>query len=312
MKSIFFIITGVLLMVGCKEEASIPMNTNPIPRILELNPGNAVSGDLLSIKGLHFSENVNELEVKFNQILAEVVAASETEVNVIVPEIDGSLAHVTVRSRGKISNRKQLLLIATKRFSDDFNRADVALVDESVIPNPIGEKWQILWGGFELKSNALMGTVGGGDMFIVHQDPELDMKVGGNHYFKFSADVQVSANSWGGVVFNVVPSEQQHYRLRINNNELQLLKIRGGNMVGLPINEAVSGLAANRPFRIEVSSARQGQIVIKITDINESGTVFERTIEDADPLLGGTAGYYYLAMAHPIEIYFDNFDVETM
>jgi len=310
-----FISAAALLVGSCSEEDSTPVNTAPIPRILALQPTNAAQGDTLSIVGLNFSDNTAENEVKFGQSVVDALSVSDTLIRVIVPEIDGNMIGVSVRSRGKISNKQNLSLVRSKIFEDDFNRADVSAVGSEAIPNPIGSNWQIINGTFALSENQLFSQAGGEESYILYRDAELDMKVGDGSYFELTATMSSSPESFAGIIFNAQSDNKRFYLLRTTNNMLQLLKTGEnglGNWESIMVNQTFEGFAPNTSYQVVISSSQPGSFRITITDVDTNGILFEQTAEDPDPYLGGSPGFYYFGLANPVIITFDNFHLELL
>lgn len=299
---------------GCKKEGDkLPVNDAPIPRILAFIPSNAGPGDLITIKGMNFSDDPAKNIVRFNQTIVEAESVSDTAITVVIPELTTKTAGVTVRSNGKISNKKNLNLAEIKVFTDDFNRADVDPVDKTVLPNPLGEHWEIVMGKFELENNQLATHDGGIETYMLYRAPEVDMKTGDGNFFKLSGEFKGSPGSFGGIIFNAQEDGKRFYLLRIDGNLIQLLKTGTnglGDWAAIMINGNFDGLAANKNYKLEVSSSTPGQLILKITDINSNGLVFERTVEDTNPYTGGVPGFYYFGLSNPVNIYFDNFSLE--
>lgn len=305
----------ILGCLACKKEASAPLNTAPIPRIIELRPANAAAGDLLTIVGVNFSGKMAENEVKFNQSVVDIVSASDTLIEVIVPEIDGNTVGVSVRSRGKISNKKNLSLVRTKTFEDNFDRADVPPIGAATVPNPLGANWQIVTGMFELKSNRLFSELGGSEAYMLYRDPELDMQAGEGSYFKLTATLKSSPESFAGIIFNAQSDNKRFYLLRTTNNMLQLLKTGSnglGDWANILVNQTFEGFAPNTSYVTEISSSQPGRIHIKISNADTNGILFEQAVEDPEPYLGGSPGVYYFGLANPVNIEFDDFYIEVL
>ncbi len=310
-----YLCAAVLLVGGCKEEESTPVNTAPIPRILALEPANAAEGDTLAIVGLNFSGNAVENEVKFGQSVIEALSFSDTLIRVVVPVIEGNIIGVSVRSRGKISNKKNLSLVRAKIFEDDFNRADVPSVGSATVPNPIGSNWQVINGKFSLSENRLFSQEGGVESYMLYRDADLDMKVGDGSYFELTATMSSSPESFSGVIFNAQNDNKRFYLLRTTNNMLQLLKTGEnglGHWVNIMVNQTFEGFAPNTPYQVIISSSQPGNFRIKVTNVDTNGILFEQSVEDADPYLGGSPGFYYFGLANPVTIAFDNFHLELL
>ena len=308
-----FILVMVFISSCHKDDNKLPINNAPIPRITALIPENAGPGDLLTIQGLNFSADPGKNIVKFNQSVIEIESATETEIQVVVPELTTKTAGITVRSNGKISNKKNLNLVQVKKFADDFERADVEPADASVIPNPIGDYWQIVMGKFELENKMLATHEGGIQTYMLYRAPEVDMKTGDGNFFKLSADVTVSGGSFGGIIFNAQEDGKRFYLLRINGSTVQLLKTNENgldNWAAIMINDSFEGFADNIPYRVEISSSTPGQLLLKVINKNSNGLLLERTVEDAQPYTGGVPGFYYFGLANPVNIFFDNFALE--
>ncbi|MCD2423676.1 IPT/TIG domain-containing protein [Niabella pedocola] len=314
-------IIAVLLVVltgtagSCKKDDNkLPVNNAPIPRILTFAPENAGPGDLLTIKGLHFSTDPEKNIVRFNQTVVTAQSVSDTAITVVVPALTVKSAGVTVRSNGKISNRKNLNLVQIKKFQDDFNRANVALVDNTVMPNPLGSVWEIVTGRFSLENNQLATHAGGVETYMLYRAPEADMKAGSDHFFKFSASVTVSGGgSFGGVIFHAQPDNKRFYLLRTAGKMVQLLKTGGnglGDWAAIMINDNFEGFVDNKKYRVDISSSTAGKITVKLSDPDTNGVMLERTVEDPNPYTGGVPGFYYFGLANPVNIYFDDFSLE--
>lgn len=310
-----YLYAAVLLTSGCKEEESTPINTAPIPRILALAPANAAEGDTLSINGLNFSNNPEENEVKFGQSIIEALSVSDTLIRVVVPVIEGNIIGVSVRSRGKISNKRNLSLVRSKVFEDDFDRADVPSVGSATVPNPLGADWQIINGKFSLSENRLFSSEGGSESYMFYRNPDLDMKVGDGSYFELTATMSSSPESFAGIIFNAQSDNKRFYLLRTTNNMLQLLKTGEnglGHWVNIMVNQTFEGFAPNTPYQAVISSSQPGNFRIKVTNADTNNILFEQSVDDADPYLGGSPGVYYFGLANPVAIAFDNFHLELL
>jgi len=313
--SIYLSYAAILLVSGCNKEESTPVNTAPIPRIIALQPANAAEGDTLSIIGLNFSSNTAENEVKFGQSIIEALSVSDTLIRVVVPAIEGNTIGVSVRSRGKISNKQNLSLVRAKVFEDDFNRADVPSVGSATVPNPIGSNWQIINGTFALSENQLFSQDGGLESYMLYRDADVNMKVGDGSYFELTATMSSSPESFAGIIFNAQNDNKRFYLLRTTNNMLQLLKTGSnglGDWANIMVNQTFEGFAANTPYQVVISASQPGSFRIKITHANTNAILFEQTVEDPDPYLGGAPGLYYFGLANPVTITFDNFHLELL
>ncbi|PRD57098.1 IPT/TIG domain-containing protein [Sphingobacterium gobiense] len=305
----------VAITLSCSDEEQIPLNTAPIPRITELSPANASVGDEITIVGVNFSGNPGENEVKFNQTIVDIIEVSETAIKVIVPELTGNVAGVSVRSRGKISNKRNLSLVRVKTFEDNFNRADVPPVGSDVTPNPIGSNWQIVAGTFEVKNNRLFCGAASTESYALYRDPELRLDVGEGSYFRLEADMQVSPESFAGIIFNAQSDNKRFYLFRTSNGLVQMLKSGSNGLndwANVMMSENIPGFAPHIPYRIAVSSSQPGRFVVKVMELNTNTVLFERSFEDANPYVGGSPGVYYFGLANPIDIAFDNLHIETM
>jgi IPT/TIG domain. len=310
-----FIGATALLLSGCSKQESTPVNTAPIPRIIALEPANAAEGDTLSIVGLNFSNNTTENEVKFGQSVVETVSVSDTLIRVIVPVLEGNIIGVSVRSRGKISNKRNLSLVRSKIFEDNFDRPDVPAVSSETIPNPIGSSWQIINGTFALDGNRLFSQAGGLESYMLYRDAELDMKVGDGSYFELTAEMSSSPESFAGIIFNAQNDNKRFYLLRTTNNMLQFLKTGGnglGDWANILVNQTFEGFAPNTPYHVAITSSQVGIFRIKVTNADTNGILFEQTVEDPNPYLGGAPGFYYFGLANPVAITFDNFHLELL
>ncbi|HRP54445.1 IPT/TIG domain-containing protein [Agriterribacter sp.] len=297
-----------------REDNDLPVNNAPIPRILAFVPENAAPGDLLTIKGLNFSSDPEKNIIRFNQTVIPAESVSDTAIIVIVPDLAVKSAGVTVRSNGKISNKKNLNLVKIKKFQDDFDRADIDLVDKSVVPNPIGGDWEIVTGMFALEDNRLATHVGGLESYMLYRAPEVDMKAGSDNYFKLAADITVSGGgSFGGIIFNAQEDNKRFYLLRTAGTLVQLLKTGAnglGDWAAIMMSDNFEGLSDDKKYHVEVSSSTAGKITIKITDPDSNGIIMDRSFTDNDPYVGGVPGFYYFGLANPTNIYFDNLLLE--
>lgn len=297
-----------------REDNDLPVNNAPIPRILAFIPENAAPGDLLTIKGLNFSSDPEKNIIRFNQTVIPAESVSDTAIIVIVPDLAVKSAGVTVRSNGKISNKKNLNLVKIKKFQDDFDRANVELVDKSVVPNPIGEDWEIVTGKFALESNQLATHVGGLESYMLYRAPEVDMKTGDGNFFKLSAEITVSGGgSFGGIIFNAQEDNKRFYLLRTAGGLVQLLKTGAnglGDWAAVMLSANFEGLADDKKYHVEIISSTAGKISIKITDPDSNGIIMDRSFTDNNPYTGGVPGFYYFGLANPTNIYFDNLLLE--
>lgn len=313
---IIALLAVVIAGVGAcnKEDNNLPVNNAPIPRILAFIPENVAPGDLLTIKGLNFSPDSEKNIIKFNQTVVAAELVSDTVITVIVPDLTVKSAGITVRSNGKISNRKNLNLVKIKKFQDDFDRADIGLVDQSAVPNPIGDEWEIVTGKFALEDNRLATHVGGLESYMLYRAPEVDMKTGDGNFFKLSADVTLSGGgSFAGVIFNAQDDNKRFYLLRTAGNLVQLLKTGAnglGDWAAVMMSENAAGFTDDKKYHIEISSSTTGKITIKISDPDSNGTMMDRSFTDSNPYVGGVPGVYYFGLANPTNIYFDDFLLE--
>ncbi|MGV3764077.1 IPT/TIG domain-containing protein [Parapedobacter sp.] len=310
-----YLCTCILLAGSCEEEESAPINTAPIPRILALEPANAAEGDTLAIVGINFSENATENEVKFGQSIIETIAVSDTLIQVVVPAMEGNIVGVSVRSRGKISNKQNLSLVRTKVFEDNFDRPDIPSVGSPTVPNPLGTNWQIINGKFSLNENRLFSSEGGLESYMLYRDADLDMQVGDGSYFELTATMSSSPESFAGIIFNAQSDNKRFYLLRTTNNMLQLLKTGEnglGHWVNIMVNQTFEGFAPNVPYQVTVSSSQPGNFRIKVTNKDTNGILFEQAVEDPAPYLGGSPGVYYFGLANPVVIAFDDFHLELL
>lgn len=308
-------LAAIVVLWSCSETDTAPVNTAPIPRIIKLQPEHAAAGDEVSIIGVNFSKNAGENEVKFNQTIVEPLVVSDTLIKVVVPDMTGSVAGISVRSHGKISNKRNLSLVRAKVFADDFNRADVGPVDGMTVPNPLGQNWQIVTGAFALKGNKLFSNLGGSECYMFYRAPDVAMNAGNGSYFKLTAEIRSSPESFAGVIFNAQNDNKRFYLLRTTNTMLQLLKtgVNGlGDWAAIMINDNFAGFAPNTDYHVDISSSQPGRITIKVSDVVAGGVIFERTVEDPNPYTGGSPGFYYFGLANPVDIAFDNFRLETL
>lgn len=204
--------------------------------------------------------------------------------------------------------------ITIKNFMDNFNRSDVDMVDNIVDPNPIGDYWKIMQGRFGIENNRLATHDGGSETYMLYQSPEVDMTVGDGHSFKLVADITISGGSFGGIIFNAQNDSKRFYLLRTAGTTVQLLKTGNNGLndwAAVMFNETVPGFVDNEPYRVEISSSNPGKFDIKIFNPDTNIVMIEGTINDSgDPYIGGVPGFYYLGLANPVNIFFDNFSLE--
>jgi len=312
-KSYFFFL--LLWVAGsCSEKEIVEINNAPIPRIIEVLPANASIGDEVSIVGVNFADSPEGNEVKFNQQIVPIISINDGVIKVKVPEVTGNTVGISVRSNGKISNKRNLALVKIEVFEDDFNRDNTDLVESTVIPNPIGSKWQIVTGVFGIKVNKLYSNAPSIESYVLYRDPELNMDVGEGSYFKLIADVNVSGGSFGGIVFNAQADNKRFYLLRINGDLVQLLKT-GNNGLGdwnVMLSDNFPGFVAGVTYKVEITSSTPGKLLVKIVNPESKEILLDRSFDDPTPYTGGTPGFYYFGLANPVNISFDNFSVETM
>lgn len=91
-------VSGLLALACKKEEQTIPLN----PVIKSIMPAQGPAKTIVSVKGKRFSPNPEENIVKFSGINAKVLMASDTLLQVEVPE-DGGTGAVTVSVKGRLS-----------------------------------------------------------------------------------------------------------------------------------------------------------------------------------------------------------------
>lgn len=315
-KIISVLILLAVCFYGCKKDGDkLPVNNAPIPRILAFVPSNAGPGDLITIKGMNFSNDPEKNIVRFNQTIVTAESVTDSAITVIIPELTTKTAGVTVRSNGKISNKKSLNLAEIKVFADDFERDDVALVGGSDEPSPLGEHWKFGIGKFALENKKLATHAAGMQAYMFYSNPEVDMKSGDGNFFRLSAEINVSAGSFGGIILNAQEDRKSFYLLRINGTLLQFLKSGSGgpendHWVNVIVSGDFEGLAAGTTYKVELSSSTPGQIILKITNVSTNGLVMTRTIEDSNPYTGGVPGFYYFGLANPTNVYFDNMQLE--
>ncbi|MFZ4262513.1 IPT/TIG domain-containing protein [Sphingobacterium sp. HJSM2_6] len=316
-QNILFIYLSLLTIIigGCKDKDTIIPNLDPIPRIITLSPENVGVGDVLTINGINFSESPSENEVKLGQTIVEVLSATAEKIEVKIPELTSNILGVSVRTRGKISNKVNISLVKSKIFTDDFNRTDVPLVTSATNPNPIGSNWQIVQGVFSLKSNQLFTNAGGVDSYMLYRDAELSMKAGEGNFFKLNAELKATTGNFVGLIFNAQSDNMRFYLLRILDRTVQLLKTNENglnNWASILINQEFEGFAAGVPYLIEVSSSQAGSLRIVISNKDTNGILLEQTVTDSSPYVGGSPGFYYFGLANPVDIVFDNLKVETL
>lgn len=314
----FLLLIGLVSVMSCSEKETVELNTSPIPRIIELLPANATAGEEISIVGANFSKETNGNEIKFNQLVVEPISISDTLIKVKLPEMAGNTVDtvgISVRSNGKISNKRNLALVRIKTFQDNFDRPEQAVVDASVIPNPIGTNWQTIMGNFGLKTEQMYSNVAGLESYILYRDPELNLNVGEGSYFKLSADINVSAGSFGGIIFNVQSDNKRFYLLRFDGDQVQLLKTGNsglGDWDSIMMSDSFSEMSSGVTYHVEITSSSPGKIIVKLTNPATKEIFVDKDFDDSAPYLGGSPGFYYFGLSDPFNIYFDNFKVETM
>lgn len=314
-KIILLISSIGLLAMACDKEESTPVNTAPIPRILELSPANAAEGDTLSIIGLNFSANAAENEVKFGQSVVQALSYTDTLIRVVVPAIEGNVVGISVRSRGKISNKQNLSLVRPKIFEDNFDRANIPSFGAEAVPNPLGPNWQLVTGKFGLSDNRLFSQDGGMESYMLYRNAEVDMKSGDGHYFQLTAEMSSSPESFAGIIFNAQNDNKRFYLLRTTNNMLQLLKTGEnglGHWVNIMVNQTFEGFAPNTRYLVNIASSQPGSFRIQVTNADTNAIMYDQAVSDPAPYVGGAPGFYYFGLANPVSISFDNFNLELL
>lgn len=310
----YLLLPAVISLAGCEDDdTGLPVNNAPIPRILDFEPANAGPGSVLVIKGMNFSPDISKNEVKFNQAVVPIELASESEIQVKVPDLNLKQVGVSVRSNGKISNKKILSLAQAKRFGDDFERPDFGPAGSDADPNPFGEGWNITLGRFALTGGKVATKEGGFESLMFYEPEGMDMVTGDGNFFKMTADMQGSAGSFAGIIFNAQPDRKRFYLLRVNGTLVQFLKTGTSGLndwARVVFSEDIAGFAADIPLRIEVSSSNPGQFLLKVTNTATNSQLLDRTVTDENPYSGGVPGFYYFGLANPVNIWYDNLEVE--
>lgn len=306
----------VLLMTGCdREETGLPVNTAPIPRILEFTPANAMPGSILTIRGTNFSPDIGKNEVKFNQTVVPIESASESEIQVKIPELDLKQVGISVRSNGKISNRRILSLVRIRKFEDLFERQGFGPAGPSVTPGPFGPEWRISQGRFALADGKVTAKEGGIESLMFFEPEGLDLVAGDGNFFKMTVDTHGSEGSFSGVVFNAQEDRKRFYLFRMNGGLVQFLKTGPAGLndwARVVFSEGIPEFQAGVPLRIEISSSIPGQFLFKVTNLASNTQIMDRTVTDENPYSGGVPGFYFFGLSNPVNIWFDNVSVELL
>ena len=88
-------------MLRCKNEDQIPKPQLP-PTILSISPKTGQPGTLVKIRGNNFSKNKSENHVKFNDVTAELLSASDTLLEVLAPQSSSGVVEVSVKSENLV------------------------------------------------------------------------------------------------------------------------------------------------------------------------------------------------------------------
>lgn len=314
---LYMLVVSLAVVAGsCERDAyHPPVNNFPIPRIIELIPNNAKSGELLTIRGLNFSNDPTKNIIQFNGIDVAATLTTDSLIQVIVPETDKKRIGVTVRSNDKISNRRILAIVEVTTFQDGFDRPDVTPIDGSVSPNPIGSDWHIAMGQFGLENGMIASHAAGVQSLMFYRPDGLNMITNAaGAAFILSLDISVSdGGTFAGVVFNVSDDGQKMYLLRLFNGGIQFLKTpdRFNSWSGfLYLGGPTTPFPFDKKLHLEISSFSPGNFHIKLTNPETLETNLDENFVDNDPLTGGVAGLYYFGLANPTNVYFDNFSVE--
>lgn len=112
------------IMVDMDDSVSTRFGASFTPVISSITPGRGSQGDQVLIEGLYFSTHAQDNKVSFNGAQAEVIAASETRLKVIVPS-EASSGDVTVTVAGKVSNAIYFEFISYGINNGSFESGDL-------------------------------------------------------------------------------------------------------------------------------------------------------------------------------------------
>lgn len=85
---LLFILTLILVLNACSSDDDTPVR-DLSPMLMSVAPGQGMAGDVITIHGRNFSTARNQNKVTFNGVEAVVLEASETRLEVVVPEGSG-------------------------------------------------------------------------------------------------------------------------------------------------------------------------------------------------------------------------------
>ncbi len=98
----------VVASMGARRTKAVPLYLGRVPLVVSFEPARGVAGDLVRIRGAGFAVTADENLVTFDGVPALVVAASPTEMAVVVPPSvrpqAETLAPVVVQAGGKTSS----------------------------------------------------------------------------------------------------------------------------------------------------------------------------------------------------------------
>ena len=203
-----------------------------------------------------------------------------------------------------------LLLVSVVRatdFSDDFNRADVALSHSGTA---VGSGWKIpdkrsTWG---IEGQCVTASVG--DLAVLMYENAGTVSGNGNE-FSVSLDVKGLQNTWSGLAFHI-NGENDYYCFRIKSGTVSwaLLKYTGGKPSTLASGKSSAVFQMDTAYTLQVHSAIPGQFNYEIKKAANGAVLVSGVASDAaTPLSGGVAGIFQ-STPGPGRVLFDNFRIE--
>ena len=279
---------------------------NSRPVIVSMNPNSGLANKLMTISGANFSTNKNDIVVKFGDKEAEVVSAGERKIVALVPQgLPDGIVNVIVNVKGVQSNTMAFEVGII--FKDNFNRADVKEIDNTIFPNPIGSDWRIIRGKWSILQQEA-NSIEAGIMF--YEADGAILTAGNGKSFKLATDVKLKVGAptvFGGLIINA-QNNNEYYVLRLSGvGAIQFLSTNnGGQSWSVLYNQSYPELIGMNYYHMEVFSDTPGVFALKISNIATANLVVDLTITDPSAKYNGGVGGYWGEENYSL---YDNFNI---